>query len=472
MGIATAPEWTSNMSPSKRRRKALHPPQQLERLEQRLPLAGNVTAEFTGSTLRLTGDNLANDVVVASAAGGRIAVIGIATTINGGPAAFVTSGPVTTIVANLNGGDDAVGFGNKAADYAGQRQFTMLATGPSSAWFGEQEPPIPFDVVALQARIDEVVGGVTKFSIPGSLTVTTGDGNDSVGIGGDLGGSVVVNLGSADFGNGIVIGSEASASRVGGGVTVKGGDSIDLFAIGNVSVAGTVSAALGDGMNFMVVGGEADAPANIGAFSYTGGAGIDIVGLIGDVTVRNDVRVSTGVRGEDSVGVHESDAGSTVKVRGNVLVNTGSDGDTVSLVGEVWGNVSVTTGGGPDAVSVSSAIGWVSSDGGDPLPTFEVAGPSSIGRSLTVSTGAGRDVISIAASTVGRDCTIDAGAGNDRVRIADMQVRRNLFVRLGAGDDALEITNLRALAAYLNGGYGTNSMTTRAGKERRSLSGA
>jgi hypothetical protein len=53
-----------------------------------------------------------------------------------------------------------------------------------------------------------------------------------------------------------------------------------------------------------------------------------------------------------------------------------------------------------------------------------------------------------------------------------MQVRRNLFVRLGAGDDALEITNLRALAAYLNGGYGTNSMTTRAGKERRSLSGA
>ncbi|MFM8803647.1 MAG: hypothetical protein ACKOK8_07025, partial [Planctomycetia bacterium] len=126
-------------------------------MEQRLPLAGNVLAELTGSALRLTGDSLANDVLVASAAGGRIAVIGIATTINGGPAAFVTSGPVTTIVANLNGGDDAVGFGNKAADYAGQRQFTMLATGPSSAWFGEQEPPIPFDVVALQVMIDEAV---------------------------------------------------------------------------------------------------------------------------------------------------------------------------------------------------------------------------------------------------------------------------------------------------------------------------
>ncbi|MFM9197764.1 MAG: hypothetical protein ACKOWG_18900, partial [Planctomycetia bacterium] len=192
------------MSPSNRRRKALHPPLQLECMEQRLPLAGNVLAELTGSALRLTGDSLANDVLVASAAGGRIAVIGIATTINGGPAAFVTSGPVTTIVAYLNGGDVAVGFGFKAADYAGQRQFTMLATGPSSAWFGEQEPPIPFDVVALQVMIDEAVGGVTTFSIPGSLTVTTRHGNDAVGISGDLGGSVVVTLGSAEVGNGVV----------------------------------------------------------------------------------------------------------------------------------------------------------------------------------------------------------------------------------------------------------------------------
>ena len=329
--------WPSN----RRSRKHSRSPLRLECLERRLPLAGNVTAELSGSTLRLAGDNLANDVVVASAAGGRIAVIGLNTTINGGPAAFVTNKAVRSIFANLDGGDDAVGFGNKAADYAGQRQFTMLATGPSSAWLGEQEPPAPFDVGALQAMIDEVVGGVATFSIPGSLTVMTGDGNDAFGISGNLGGSIIVNLGSADFGNGIVIGSAVSASRVGGGVIVRGGDSNDLLAIGNVSVAGTVSAALGDGMNWMVVGGEADTPATIGAFSYTGGANMDIVGLFGDVTVRNDVRIFTGVRGEDSVGLYDSDAGGAVKVRGDVVVNTGTgnDGDTVSLVGEMWGNV-------------------------------------------------------------------------------------------------------------------------------------
>lgn len=307
--------------------------------------------------------------------------------------------------------------------------------------------------------IDEVVGGVATFSIPGSLTVMTGDGNDAVGISGNLGGSVIVDLGSADVGNGIVIGSAVSASRVGGGVTVRGGDSNDLVAIGNVSVAGTVSAALGDGVNWMVVGGEADTPATIGAISYTGGADMDIVGLFGDVTVRNDVRIFTGLRGEDSVGLYGSDAGGTVKVRGDVVVNTGTGGDTVSLVGEMWGNVSVTTGGGQDTVSVSSSVGWVSSDGSDPVPMFDAAPPSSIGRNLTINTGAGNDLVSIGTATVGLNCTIEAGVGNDLVRIADTQVRRTLFVRLGAGDDSLEIVNLRASAAFLHGGYGTNSLT-------------
>lgn len=108
----------------------------LERLEQRLPLAGNVTVEMVGSTLRLGGDDLANDVMVASAAGGKIAVIGINTTINGRTDAFVSDKAVTSIVAKFNGGDDAAGFDNCAADYAWQRQFT-----PPVVWSGEVDPP-------------------------------------------------------------------------------------------------------------------------------------------------------------------------------------------------------------------------------------------------------------------------------------------------------------------------------------------
>lgn len=432
----------------------------LECLEQRLPLAGNVTAELTGSTLRLAGDNLANDVMVASAAGGRIAVIGINTTINGETAAFVTTTAVTSVVANFNGGDDAVGFGNSAADYAWQRLFTMLATSPASAWTGEEESPAPFDALALQTMIDEVVGGKTKFSVPGSLIVTTGDGNDSVGVAGDISGRVVVRLGSADLGNGLVIGSEFTAGRLGGGVTVRGGDQNDLVAVGNVSISGRVSAALGDGLNWMVVGGEADTPTIIDALSYTGGENMDVIGLAGDVTVRNDVRILTGSQGEDSVGFYSSDAGGTVKVRGNAVVHTGNGGDTVDLVGDVRGTVSVTTGGGGDTVSVSSHVGWISSDGSDPVPTPEVAGRSAIGLDLTINTGAGNDVVSIGTSTVGRNVTIGTGSGDDDVRIDTTEVRRNLFIRLGAGDDSLEMTNVKALGAFLYGGSGTNSLST------------
>jgi hypothetical protein len=443
-------------------RKAVRSPMRLERLEQRLPLAGNVTAELTGSTLHLAGDNLANDVMVASAAGSRIAVMGIDTSINGGTAAFVTTKAVTSIVANFNGGDDALGFGNSAADYAWQRLFTMLAFAPEAVWLGEQTPPAPFDVAALQATIDEVAGGVTTFSIPGSLTVATGDGNDSAGISGSVGGRVVVRLGRADIGNGLVIGSELTPSRIGAGVIVRGGDVNDLFAIGNVTVGGTVSAALGDGVNWMVVGGEADTPAIIDALSYTGGENMDIIGLAGDVTVRNDVRILTGSQGEDSVGVYSSDAGGTVKVRGNVVINTGTgnDGDAVDVVGDIRGTVSVTTGGGRDTVSVSSHVGWISSDGSDPVPTFEVAGTSAIGLDLTINTGAGRDLISIGTSTVGRNVWLDAGTGNDSVRIDGMQVRRNLSINLGAGNDSLDIANLRAFAAFFFGGSGTNSLST------------
>jgi len=424
-----------------------------ESLEQRLPLAGNVMAELVGSTLRLTGDSMGNGVVVASAAGGKIAVISPDTTINGSSGAFLTNRPVTSIVANLNGGDDTIVFSNTAEIYAEARVFIdSLRNG-----FADAPAEAPFDVAALQTAIDNVAAGVTTFSIPGSLTVTTADGDDAVGIGGNVGGSVNVNLGSADNSNGLFIG----ANRIGGAVTVVGGRSNDFVALGNVTVAGRVSADLGDGSNCMFVAGEATAPTIIGSLAYTGGANTDSFWILGKVTVRNDVRINTGLRGEDSVGFSTSEDGSAVNVLGNVVVNTGtgSDGDTVTLVGAIRGAVSVTTGGGRDTVCVSSSVGWITSDGSNPVPVVEFAGRSAVGLDLTINTGAGNDLITIGGSTVGRNATIDAGSGNDDVRIDTMQVRRSLFIRLGAGDDTLKITNLTASAANFDGGIGTNELS-------------
>jgi hypothetical protein len=454
-------------------RRASGPLLQLESLERRLPLAGDVTAKLTGSTLLLTGDTLANDVMVASAAGGKIAVIGINTTINGSSIAFVTNKRVTSIIADLNGGNDAIGFGNSAGGYAGVRMFvdgllhptwtvTEADTSADTTSVSENDttPPPPFDVAALQTAIDDVAGGVTIFSIPGSLRVTTADGDDTVSIMGNIGGSVIASLGSADVGNGLAIG----LCRVGGSVTVVGGAQKEIVFMSNSTVAGRVSADLGDGTNWMLVAGEDEAPTAIAALAYTGGVDEDAVGLAGAVTVRNNVSIFTGARGEDGVdigSVFDEDSG-TVTVRGNVVVNTGtgSDDDTIGVVGNFRGNVSVTTGGGRDIVSVSSRIGWITTDGSDPVPLVEWAGSSAIGLDLNINTGAGNDLISIGTSTVGRHATIHAESGEDDVRINSMQVKRNLFIRLGTGNDSLGIVKMKAFAAFLQGGTGTNSLTT------------
>jgi len=215
----------------------------------------------------------------------------------------------------------------------------------------------------------------------------------------------------------------------------------------------------------MLVTGEDEAPTAIAALAYTGGVDTDNVGLAGTVTVRNNVSIFTGARGEDGVDIGSSifdENVGTVKVRGNVVVNTGtgSDDDTVNLVGNFRGNVSVTTGGGRDTVSVSSSVGWATTDGSDPVPLVEVAGSSAIGLDLNINTGAGNDLISIGTSTVGRDATIHAESGEDDVRINSMQVKRNLFIRLGTGNDSLGIVKMKAFAAFLQGGTGTNSLTT------------
>jgi hypothetical protein len=368
-------------------------------------------------------------LLVASVTGGKMAVIGNpGTTINGSANSFVTSKAVTNIVANLNGGSDAIGFGNSAAGFANQLNALGIALVPA------------FDAGATQALINAVAAGATTFSLPGSLTVTTGDGNDSVGIIGNVGGSVVANLGSAiagsKQGNGFIIGDPAGgASRVGGAVSVVGGAQQDWVTLSGASVGGGVALALGNGENEAVVKGNG---ATIGSFAYTGGTSSDDVYLVNKLTVKNSISVFTGNQGEDEVGLY-----APLTVGGSVILNTGTgaDYDYLDLAGDIRGGLSVITGAGNDEIYVSS---------------------SKIGLGLAINSGAGNDLISVGTSTVGLNTVIDAGAGNDDVFSENLNVRYNLFVYLGAGNDGLGLNNLKAFAAFLYGGTGTNSLTTNA----------
>lgn len=412
---------------SRKSRSSRNSTLRLESLESRLPLAGNVTAQLSGSTLLLTGDALDNQLMVATAPGGKMAVVGApGTTINGSANPFVTTRAVSNIIANLNGGSDAIGFSNNATSLA--NQLTSLGV------------TVPFNPATLQAAIDLVAPGVTTFSLPGGLTVTTGDGDDAVGIVGNVGGSVVANLGSAiagsKQGNALGIGDPAGgASRVGGVVSVVGGAQKDSVGLVGTTVGGGVALALGNGENSAFVNGDG---ATIGSFAYTGGTASDYVYLVNKLTVKNSISVFTGNQGEDEIGLY-----APMTVGGSVILNTGTgaDYDYLDLAGDIRGDLSVTTGAGNDEIYVSS---------------------SKIGLGLAINSGAGNDLIEFGSSTVGLNTVVDAGAGNDRVVSGNLTTRYNLFVYLGAGNDELTLNNARALAAFLYGGTGTNSLTTNA----------
>jgi hypothetical protein len=419
---------SKNTLRGRKARAASRPSLALECLESRLALAvlgGNVNAQLVGSTLLLTGDALDNALVVSTATGGRMAVLGgLGTTINGSTSPFVTSRPVTSIVANLNAGNDIIGFTNSAVGLV--NQLTPL---------GIFSPFAP----TLQADIDAATGGIPTFTLPGSVTVTTAAGNDAVGLIGTVGGSVAANLGSSSSvagpgqGNGFTIGNPSDSSvanRIGGSLSVVGGNQRDAVKVYGTDVGGGVSAALGNGENFAFLFGFGS---TFGSLAYTGGTGQDGVSLQLGLSVRNGVSIFTGPQGEDIVSVVQ-----TVNIGGSLVVNTGvgNDRDELLLTGSVRRDVSVATGGGNDFIQMSSTVG-----GG-----------------LAVSSGAGSDLVQVLPSSVGLNAVIDAGAGDDQVGVSSLSVRYNLTVSLGGGTDGLTLINVSAFAAFLYGGTGTNTL--------------
>ena len=389
------------VSPTRNRthRRAARRTLQVESLERRDLLAimgGNVTAQLVGSTLLLTGDAQSNQLAVASVTGGRIAVLGNNTTVNGSTDPFVTSRPVVSIIANLNGGDDLIGFGNTADGFADQ--LNSFNAGD------------PFNPPTLQAAINAVADGATTFSIPGGLTITGGTGDDAIGVIGNVGGSVAVNLGpSSKDGNGFAIGGDnvAYASRVGGVVSVVGGAQSDLVGIVRTTVVGGIATALGNGANGLYLSESTAA-----SLAYTGGSGEDDVD-VADARFRYGVSVATG-GGDDEIYLHEHGGPRTI----------------------VGGGMVVDAGTGDDYVEISSGV-----SGG-----------------LTVATGAGDDEVDIYETDVGLSAAVDTLGGDDQVRISDTRVRFSLLVALGAGNDRLELSDVGAFAAFLYGGPGTNEL--------------
>jgi hypothetical protein len=418
----------------------------------------------------LTGDNLDNAAAVLALSAGRYAVVGVGTTVNGGAGVFVTPRPVAHLSANLNGGNDALALANNA-----QALFDL-----ADQLFIDLEAELGVNAAALQLLIDAATN-VDDFSLSGSLTVAAGAGDDVVAVVGNIGGSVVVSLGTASQVGGTAFAMDGQTIRlrggmggnafamdgqslaggrgtVGGSISIVGDNQADGVLLANTQVRGSVSASLASGLNDFAMTSSSVG----GGVAVAGGANNDFVSLdfstiIGHVAVAlgngdiNSLTLGSGVTAAERLRVgslsmtggsgREQFIGAFTAQRG-VQIWTGAGADSVTLAGQVTGptmiggGLTIDTGAGDDIVSLQADIA----------------------HSMVVSLGTGDDQFEGLGLTIGLNATIDAGDGNDELLIAQSNVGYFLYVFLGAGDDLLEVTESDARAAYLFGGLGVDEL--------------
>jgi hypothetical protein len=170
----------------KTKNRSNYSPLSLEQLENRALMAGDVAAVLNGNSLRLTGDDLGNEVLVQQVAANQFRVTGLAgTTINGQAVQnFAFNG--NELRVDLKGGNDFLEIDdfnnleltiNKLAidlgaggDQAKLDDFNVLGTGNIDIKLGNNN----------QNEVDELFIDDAEFA--GNVKIATGGGDDTVTI--------------------------------------------------------------------------------------------------------------------------------------------------------------------------------------------------------------------------------------------------------------------------------------------------
>lgn len=166
----------------------------VERLEDRYALDGNLQAFLRHGTLFITGDDAANVAELSSSTSGQITVTGVNTTVNGQatPASFTG---VKNVVVRLKDGDDQLTIGNAKVE-------------------------TDAEVSAAQ---------VTPIDIPGFLCVSGGKGKDTLNVSANVGRGMFVRGGK---GNDTINVSDTNAPRCAG---ISGSSGDDTISVNNSS---------------------------------------------------------------------------------------------------------------------------------------------------------------------------------------------------------------------------------------------
>lgn len=220
-----------------------------ESLERRLVMAGDVTIDLQGSSLIVTGDDVANQVEIAGDGSGNIVVTGL----NGETLTGDTSVPrsdVRSIVIRLGDG----------ADLASLRRINIKGSITISAGRGQNTVNVggsPGNAVKVGQDLSVLTGGgldtvnVTSAEVGRTVRVITAQGNDNVVIqNSSIGAGLNVSLGSG------VNDLALENLDVGRSLVVAAGVHVDTIALRNIDIAdGVVAIATGAGNDVVELDG-------------------------------------------------------------------------------------------------------------------------------------------------------------------------------------------------------------------------
>ncbi len=252
--------------------------------------SGNVTVTVNGSAASITGDNLANTVVVFTASDGSVMATGAGgTTLNGsvGPVLLSSSGSLSSLNVSLNQGNDQ-----------------LVLAGVSAGSLNVQTGA-GLDVVATD--------GV---SISGAATISNASGADEHRLHNSQFGSLDVNTG------GLV---SVQDSQVNGGLSVSGNNTPTTVFVQGASVGGATNVQTGSAADAII----ANRSVFGGDLTVNSGGGNDLLSLR-DSDVSGAVLVD-GRGGNDQIGISNgSNVSGTATVRGGAGTDTFATDGTVS----------------------------------------------------------------------------------------------------------------------------------------------
>lgn len=355
----------------------------LERLDDRIVPAGNVTGTVENGILTLTGDGEANSIVVRAGLTSSVRIQGIdGTTINGGGIEDF-SGAFKDVIILLGGANDSVSLEGGGLGTAARVSRDLVFYGGGGT-------------DTLTSEAGAVIGR--------DLTFVGGGGQSNAVLD-----DIIVGRNATISGNETVDVQSINGSRINGVLAIStptlADVSLDNDRLGRLNIAADGQADVS--MNGVLVGGNA---------RIRGGAGNDLIDL---------------------------ELGSAVL--GRLVVNTQDGNDDVDINADVGGDAFFFLGGGETqdlSIQNSTINGMLTIDStGSAVDDWEIEGTVIFGRT-TMSCGDGADTVLFNDGFFYGATTFLAGGGADQVQIGDgndVRFRGTTLFDMGNGADTLQL---------------------------------